>query len=188
LTANNQLRIIGGRWRGRRISFPEVIGLRPSGDRIRETLFNWLQMDIHDAVCLDLFAGSGVLGFEALSRGAAQVTFVDQQSEVIKHLRVIAEDLSTHDARIIHDTFPSASLTEKLTVKKYNIVFIDPPFNQDMVSYTCAWLVEAELLAPNALIYIEAERSLDPLPLPERWEVLKSKSTGGVGYHLVRAD
>lgn len=186
MTANNQLRIIGGRWRGRRISFPEVTGLRPSGDRIRETLFNWLQMDIHDAVCLDLFAGSGVLGFEALSRGAAHVTFVDQQAEVIKHLHEVAENLSVNNARIFHETVPSTSLQKKLGAKKYTIVFMDPPFNKDLVASTCAWLVETELLAPNALIYIEAERTLDPLPLPENWEAIKSKTAGQVGYHLIR--
>jgi 16S rRNA (guanine966-N2)-methyltransferase len=186
LTANNQLRIIGGRWRGRRISFPDVVGLRPTGDRIRETLFNWLQSDIHDAVCLDLFAGSGVLGFEAFSRGAAHVTFVDQQPEVIKHLHEVAENLSINDARIFHEAIPATALQEKLGGKKYTIVFMDPPFNMDLVRSACAWLVEAEILAPKALIYIEAEYALDPLPLPESWEVLKSKTAGQVGYHLIR--
>ena len=186
MKTNNQLRIIGGRWRGRRISFPDVIGLRPSGDRIRETLFNWLQMSIQDAVCLDLFSGSGILGFEALSRGAAQVTFVDQHPAVIKHLQSVAEQLAMDEVRIILGDVPSSPLKKKLTGTPYNLVFLDPPFHQGLVQSTCAWLVDTDFITPGALIYIEAERTLDPLPLPEHWEVLKSKATGQVGYHLVR--
>lgn len=187
MKTNNQLRIIGGRWRGRRISFPDVIGLRPSGDRIRETLFNWLQMSIHDAVCLDLFSGSGILGFEALSRGAAQVTFVDQHPAVIKHLQSVAEQLAIDEVRIILGDVPSSPLQKKLTGTSYNLIFLDPPFHQGLVQSTCAWLADTDFITPGALIYIEAERTLDPLPLPENWEVLKSKATGQVGYHLVRA-
>jgi 16S rRNA (guanine966-N2)-methyltransferase len=186
LKNNNQLRIIGGRWRGRRISFPDVIGLRPSGDRIRETLFNWLQNTIHDAVCLDLFSGSGILGFEALSRGAAQVTFVDQHPVVIKHLQGVSELLAIDEVRIIRADVPSSPLQKQLSGTQYNLVFLDPPFHQGLVDSTCAWLANANLLAPDALIYIEAERTLDPLPLPEHWNLLKSKATGQVGYHLIQ--
>jgi 16S rRNA (guanine966-N2)-methyltransferase len=183
---NNQCRIIGGRWRGRRISFPEVPGLRPTGDRLRETLFNWLQNDIQDAVCLDVFAGSGVLGFEALSRGAASVTFVDQSPLIIKHLQTEAEKLSAIDVTFLCDNVPSSSLLKKLASKKFSLVFLDPPFHQGWVEKSCGWLAGVDILANNTLIYIEAERELFPLPIPENWEVLKSKFTGQVGYHLIK--
>lgn len=182
---NNQLRIIGGRWRGRRISFPDVQGLRPTGDRIRETLFNWLQNDIQDAHCLDLFSGSGALGFEALSRGAASVNLVDQNSEIIKYLHSTAEKLSVTNITLIHDNAPSKSLTQKLANQQFSIVFIDPPFHHGLVEKCCAWLDESNLLFKDALIYIEAERELSPLPIPAHWEILKSKFAGKVGYHLV---
>ncbi len=182
---NNQLRIIGGRWRGRRINFPDAQGLRPTGDRIRETLFNWLQNNIQDAHCLDLFSGSGALGFEALSRGAESVTFVDQNSDVIKHLHITAEKLSAKNLTLIHDAIPSQSLTKKLSRQQFSIVFIDPPFHQGFVEKCCTWLIESNLLSQNALIYIEAERELSPLPIPANWELLKSKFTGQVGYHLL---
>lgn len=184
---NNQLRIIGGRWRGRRISFPDSAGLRPTGDRIRETLFNWLQNDIQDAHCLDLFSGSGALGFEALSRGAASVTFVDQNAEVITYLHATAEKLSAKNINVMHEAAPAQSLTKKLANRQFSIVFIDPPFHQGLIEKCCAWLIESNLLSKNALIYLEAERELSPLPIPANWELLKSKITGQVGYHLVRS-
>jgi 16S rRNA (guanine966-N2)-methyltransferase len=182
----NQLRIIGGRWRGRRFSFPEVIGLRPSGDRIRETLFNWLQLSIVDAHCLDLFAGSGMLGFEALSRGAAQVTMVDQHPEVISHLQRVADQLKVDEIKIIRSEIPASTLLNQLAGAQFTHVFLDPPFHQGLVQTTCAWLASSGLLKSGALIYIEAERSLDPLPLPAGWKILRSKTTGQVGYHLIQ--
>lgn len=184
---NNQLRIIGGRWRGRRISFPDIPGLRPTGDRIRETLFNWLQNDIQDAHCLDLFSGSGAIGFEALSRGAASVTLVDQNSDIIKYLHTTAEKLTANNISFIHDTAPSKSLAHKLANQQFSIVFIDPPFHHGLIEKCCAWLIETNLLSKDALIYIEAERVLSPLPIPAAWEILKSKFTGQVGYHLIKA-
>ncbi len=184
----NQIRIIGGRWRSRRIRFPDVEGLRPTADRIRETLFNWLQNFIQDAVCLDLFSGSGILGFEALSRGAAHVSFVDKNPEVIRFLHVVIEQLQAEHFKILQGNIPSNSLHQQLSGRQYSIVFIDPPFHQGLIESTCAWLASTELLAPGALIYIEAERSLKTLALPENWTIIKSKETGQVGYHLVQSD
>ncbi len=183
----SQCRIIGGCWRGRLIQFPEAAELRPSGDRIRETLFNWLQQAVVDITTLDLFAGSGVLGFESLSRGAAQAFFVDQNPLIIKQLHATAENLSAHPVTIIQEKTPSLSLLNQLGKNQFNLVFVDPPFNKGLVASTCDWLATSHLLAPNALIYIEAERTLLPLPIPDHWEVLKSKVTGQVGYHLIRA-
>ena len=146
---NNQLRIIGGRWRGRRISFPDVIGLRPSGDRIRETLFNWLQNTIHDAVCLDLFSGSGILGFEALSRGSAQVTFVDQHPVVIKHLQGVSELLAIDEVRIIRADVPSSSLQKQLSGTQYNLVFLDPPFPSRPCGFNLRVASQRQPLSPR---------------------------------------
>lgn len=184
--SNHYCRIIGGRWRGRRLSFPDVPGLRPSGDRIRETLFNWLQSEIQDAICLDLFAGSGALGFEALSRGASSATLVDKSVQIVQSLKSMQEKLSAVDARIVIGEAPSSALQKKLAGQHFSVVFIDPPFRQGLVATTCEWLSYADFLAPNALIYIEAERELSTLPLPQGWVVLKSKFTGQVGYHLCR--
>ena len=144
--------------------FSDIAGLRPTGDRIRETLFNWLQNEIPDAHCIDLFSGSGALGFEALSRGAASVTFVDQNSDVIKYLHSTAEKLSAKNINLIHDAAPSQSLTKKLANHQFSIVFIDPPFHQGLIEKCCDWLIKANLLSKNALIYIEAERELSLFP------------------------
>lgn len=183
----NKLRIIGGRWRGRLIDFPEVDGLRPSGNRIRETLFNWLQNTLVDAIALDLFAGSGALGFEALSRGAATVTFVDQNPVIIKQLQSTAKKLSADNISILQEEAPSSSLQKKLSGQQFTLVFLDPPFHKNLIASTCAWLSTLDLLAPRALIYIETECELLPLPLPENWQILKSKLAGQVGYHLIQA-
>jgi 16S rRNA (guanine966-N2)-methyltransferase len=178
------LRIIGGQWRSRKIIFPAVEGLRPSADRIRETLFNWLNLTIEGSVCLDLFAGSGALGLEALSRGAKEVIFLEQDPKIIAHIEKYLALLDANQkAKVLRAYVPKTALRLKA---KADIVFIDPPFNQGLVEITCAWLEEQDLLAPDALIYIEAERSLNPLPVPKTWELYRSKKAGNVGYHLLK--
>ncbi|MDQ2994573.1 MAG: 16S rRNA (guanine(966)-N(2))-methyltransferase RsmD [Pseudomonadota bacterium] len=184
----NTIRIIGGRWRGRLIHFPDVEGLRPSGDRIRETVFNWLQNEMDGAVCLDLFAGTGVFGFEALSRGAESAVFIDENTIVTEALRNTVQKLSATNVDIIAQRIPLVALDQKYFHKKFNIVFIDPPFKKDLIRVACEWLESAELLAENALIYIESERELLTLPIPESWDILKSKNAGQVSYYLIRAN
>src|SRR3989338_6201010 len=129
----NRLRIIAGTWRGRKLTFPDTPELRPSPDRVRETLFNWLAPVIEGARCLDLFAGSGALGFEALSRGAHCVTFVDTSSEVISHLHTTLQQLST-TAEIL-----KLNATKPFTCKNkpFDIVFLDPPFHQNLLEPVC---------------------------------------------------
>ncbi len=179
----NQLRIIGGQWRGRRLSFPDVPGLRPSPDRVRETVFNWLQPVIEGARCLDLFAGSGALGFEALSRGAAQVVFVDQHAAVIDQLRQHAQMLSV---------LPSAQITRSDVMdyldgeatERFDIVFLDPPYGQGLLTPCCQRLVESGWLNPAAHLYLEAERELGVPSVPAQCQIVRSKYAGHVGYHL----
>lgn len=181
---NPTVRIIGGRWRSRKISFPDVVGLRPTQDRIRETLFNWLMHDIEGAHCLDLFAGTGALGFEALSRGANHVTFVDSSSEVIASLHENAAHLQTSDYDVIRGACPKKMVS--LPSGSFNIVFLDPPFQQNFIEPTIAWLLENNLLASGALIYVEREAEGE-LNIPNDWSLLRDKQAGNVRYCLLQS-
>lgn len=130
----NQVRIIGGKWRGRKISFPAVAALRPTGDKIRETTFNWLQISINDATCLDMFAGAGVFGFEALSRGARTVVMVDENREVVDRLVENKKMLGVGaELDVLGMHIPSENLKKALEQHQFDIVFIDPPFHQGLV-------------------------------------------------------
>jgi 16S rRNA (guanine966-N2)-methyltransferase len=177
------LRIIGGRWRGTRIDFPRVEAIRPSPDRVRETLFNWLQSWTEGARCLDLFAGSGALGLEALSRGAAHVTFVDREPKVGRHLRETLERLKAGGVADVHVADALAFL--KRAPQPYDIVFLDPPFASSLLQQSCARLA-AGWVAPGAHIYVENPAD-EPLPmLPAGWSVHRTRQAGQVGYHLLR--
>lgn len=179
----NQIRIIGGKWRSRKLHFPDLPTLRPTPNRVRETLFNWLSPYIVGTHCLDLFAGSGALGFEALSRGANSVVMVDQSKEVVQQLRENAVLLAAEKEVMLYcSEVPSDQL--RFDQNLFDIVFLDPPFHKNYVSTCCEWLENAGCLAKNALIYIEAESSLQ-LSLPEHWTVMRQKKAGEVGYYLV---
>ena len=178
-----RLRIIGGQWRGRRLPVPEAPGLRPTPDRVRETLFNWLAPTLAGSTCLDLFSGTGALCLEALSRGAAHATLVEQAAPVVETLRRNIETLKAHNAEVRH-----ADALEFLQgpVTPVDILFLDPPFASDLIG-RCADLIEARgWVKPGGLIYIEAPRTLMPLPIPASWELFRSKAAGQVGYHLAR--
>jgi 16S rRNA (guanine966-N2)-methyltransferase len=180
----SKLRIIGGKWRSRQLPFPTVAGLRPTPNRVRETLFNWLAPYIVDANCLDLFAGSGALGIEALSRGASSTTFIDQSFQITSHLKQQLTILDAKNVYVHQATFPFPAT--QLHHQCFNIVFCDPPFHQGFIKHCCEWLEEAHLLAPNALIYIEAETALHPLPIPQHWQILRNKIAGQIGYYLIQ--
>jgi 16S rRNA (guanine966-N2)-methyltransferase len=182
----NSVRIIGGGWRGRRVSFADIPGLRPTPDRVRETLFNWLQHSLSEVRCLDLFAGSGALGLEALSRGASEVIFVEQ---IPAAARVLQQQLvllrGELKGRVIE---MGAARYLRSAAKAFDIVFLDPPFGKGALAEYVPMLDSGNWLKPGGLIYLENERAAGAPPLPAHWELLKSKSAGEVGYHLARAN
>jgi len=175
------LRIIGGSWRGRRLRFPDIAEIRPTPDRVRETLFNWVGTRIRGVRCLDLFAGSGALGLEALSRGAREVVFVEQHRESARALRKLLTDWKAEGARV---ECSDALQLLKGVPQPFDVVFIDPPFASQLLSTTAALLEQRSWLAPAALIYVEAAAREALSPLPENWRPLKAKRAGEVGYHL----
>ncbi len=178
------MRIIGGRWRGRRVPVADARGLRPTADRVRETLFNWLQADIAGARCLDLFAGSGALGLEALSRGAAHCTFVDSNSEVLRGVSSALATLEGSDRALCQ-----AQTAERFIagcVEPFDLVFLDPPFSDDLLVATCRQLHDSPALAGHSLVYIESAQSAVTLDLPLAWQPLRQKRAGAVHYALYR--
>lgn len=179
----NQLRIIGGQFRGRKIQFSDLPGLRPTPDRIRETLFNWLSEFILNANCLDCFAGSGALGIEALSRGAAQVTFIDAAAKAIQQIQQALQQLNIINANLQIAAMPTAITSFK---QAFNIIFLDPPFHKNLIANVSQFLEENKYLAENAMIYLETEAELETLPIPINWQILKHKQAGQVAYWLAR--
>ena len=181
--ATPQLRVIGGQWRGRKLQFPDRPGLRPTGDRIRETLFNWLGPRLQAAKCLDLFAGSGALGIEALSRGAAHCDFVDADREAItaldSHLRTLdASEYSTVSCDMAERYLRQAQ-------DKWDIVFVDPPFDARLGESILALLADNERLTEASRVYFETSRS-QPEAVPDGlYDVLREKTAGDVCYQLL---
>jgi len=178
-----QLRIIGGCWRGRKLPIVNADGLRPTSDRIRETLFNWLAPTITNSVCLDLFSGSGALSFECLSRGALQTIMIEKNPLVARQLRQNSEQLQTSGDLIIQQDAISWLLNQQQAQRTIDIVFIDPPFTYDLWESVTEQLHLSRLLAPNALIYIESPKS-SILKVPKQWRLRKQKTTGDVTYSL----
>ncbi|MFN7096649.1 MAG: 16S rRNA (guanine(966)-N(2))-methyltransferase RsmD [Gammaproteobacteria bacterium] len=180
-----ELRIIAGQWRGRRFPVIKQPDLRPTPDRVRETLFNWLQHVVTGARCLDLFAGSGAIGLEALSRGAAHVTFIDNSTSAIKQLKLILTQFNADNATVLQ-----YDVRHKLTTppQPYDIVFLDPPFGFGYLQVVCETLQQPGWLNPGAYIYMESEATLRELSLPDTWEMLKQKVNGNVCYRLIRVN
>ena len=178
-----RLRIVAGKWRGRLLDIADVPGLRPTSERIRETLFNWLSPQISDARCLDLFAGTGALGLEALSRGAAESVFVEKSSQAACSLQNNIAALETSMA-IVHET-DAFDFLERRAAGRFDIVFLDPPFAADRLSDLCRLLDEASILASGARIYVEEDRAKPEVVFPQGWQVLKTKNAGNVRYSLV---
>lgn len=177
------VRIVAGQWRGRRIPFLSAPGLRPTPDRIRETLFNWLQREVVDRRCLDLYAGSGALGFEALSRGAAETVLVERDAGVVRTLTAAAAALGATQAQIVHAD-AQAYLSGPVTA--FDLVFLDPPFALGALTELCTLLEVRGWLAPAALIYLEhAVRDVPPA-LPENWRLIKETRAGEVRAVLAR--
>lgn len=177
----NTLRIIGGTHRGRKLRFADVPGVRPTPDRVRETLFNWLMPLIPGARCLDLFAGSGALGFEALSRGAREVVFVDQSPKVV---RMLEDNLALlgGDAQVVCAN--TLEWLQRAPAEPFDIVFLDPPFRQQLLGPCCERLEANGWLSRAAAIYIEREADGEPPALPPGWHIEKGKTAGQVSYGL----
>jgi 16S rRNA (guanine966-N2)-methyltransferase len=178
----NQLRIIGGLWRGRKFTFASLPGLRPTPDRVRETLFNWLSPDIRGSRCLDLYAGSGALGLEAASRGAARVVLVDAAREVVTSLRAQVATLNAGQVEIVQ---ADAQQWLRGPAETFDIVFLDPPFTAGLLAGTMQLLETNGWLAPDAFIYIEAGKGVS-LELPPGWDVYREKTAGQVEYRLIK--
>ncbi|BAX54532.1 16S rRNA (guanine(966)-N(2))-methyltransferase RsmD [Photobacterium damselae subsp. piscicida] len=175
------VRIISGQWRGRKLPVHDVEGLRPTTDRVKETLFNWLAQDIYQAKCLDLFAGSGSLSFEALSRGAESLTMIELDQKAAAQLKQNLTAIGATNATL-HNTNSVNFLNQAGT--PHDLVFIDPPFRKDLIQQVIAALEANHWLSPNALIYIEAEKELGSIDVPPSWHLYREKTAGQVCYRL----
>ena len=176
----NTVRIIGGSWRSRLLQFPGTAGLRPTPDRVRETLFNWLGQDLTGLGCLDLFAGSGALGFEALSRGAASVVMVEKDPAAMRKLEENAHKLGAKNLTLVRgDALEFARRRES----RFDLVFVDPPYHLRLQASVLALL--PRLLDHGARVYVESDAALDP---PPGWGILKHGRAGNVHFHLLERE
>ncbi len=189
--ATGQVRVIGGEWRGRKLPVPEAEGLRPTPDRIRETLFNWLQFVIAGKTCLDAFTGSGALAVEALSRGAAQVTAIERDTKVAKQLSALLTPLAGERLKLVNADalqWLENSLENSLEgqpATPFDLVFLDPPFGQPLLEPACRLLEEKGWLAEGAYIYVEqAKQQTGLVTLPANWVLHKDKQVGDVRFSL----
>lgn len=173
------IRIIGGQYRGKKLSFPDIEGLRPTPDRVKETVFNWLMHRIRGARCLDAFAGSGSLGFEAYSRGAARVVLIEASPKAYANLKQIADGFDSQKLCVIHSDISDY-------FKKHNeffdLIFLDPPFSKNYLPECVEFLTHSNLLVPAGLLYIES--ATKPLLDPKYWSEKKSAQAGQVIYGL----
>lgn len=179
----NQLRIIGGQWRSRRISFPSAADLRPTPDRVRETLFNWLGPHLDGASCLDCFAGSGILSFEALSRGAAHAVAIENNRQLSELLKKHAAELGTTQLKVIHT---NATHWLKKDPRPYDVIFLDPPYRSNQLPI-CLPLLNAGWCHLNTLVYFESNYPLAEQNIPSSFEIMKEKKAGQVYFYLARA-
>jgi 16S rRNA (guanine966-N2)-methyltransferase len=182
----SELRIVGGKWRSRKLSFTPNQGLRPTADRIRETLFNWLAPTIIGARCVDLFSGSGALGLEALSRGAAHCDFVDISKAVQQQ---ISQHLDTLEAEPQGNCFADSAQNYLSSAKiPVDIAFIDPPFALGLAGPICQSLASSGLLAGEAWVYVETPKTEELAELPSTWSLYRDKVAGDVAYRLYRVE
>lgn len=180
----NSVRLIAGEFRGRKLEFPDVQGLRPTADRIRETLFNWVREQIPGENCLDMFAGSGAMGFEALSRGAAEVVFIEKDPEASRSIAANIQLLEVSKAKLVSDN-ALYWLTQQIEFKEqFGMVFLDPPFKEDLIYIACEQLQCSGALKKNCKIYVESADELIEGKMPPSWTQLKNKKAGSVRYYL----
>ncbi|NOI31958.1 16S rRNA (guanine(966)-N(2))-methyltransferase RsmD [Vibrio coralliilyticus] len=175
------VRIISGLWRGRKLPVHDAEGLRPTTDRIKETLFNWLAQDVPQAKCLDLFAGSGGLGFEAASRQADKVTMIELNPNAFKQLEKNIAALNSNNLTAINSD--ALSFLQQAGTP-HHVVFIDPPFRKGLLEQTVTLLESNGWLANDAMIYIETEKELALEGIPTNWHLHREKTAGQVSYRL----
>ncbi|EPF12814.1 Ribosomal RNA small subunit methyltransferase D [Cedecea davisae] len=178
---SGQIRIIGGQWRGRKLPVPDSPGLRPTTDRVRETLFNWLAPSMVDSHCLDCFAGSGALGLEALSRYAASATLIEMDHAVSQQLQKNLATLKANNGKVLNANTLNV-LAQPGT--PHNVVFVDPPFRKGLLDETLALLEKNGWLADEALIYVESEVENGLPAVPKNWALHREKVAGQVAYRL----
>lgn len=178
-----EVRIISGQWRGRKLPVLAVTGLRPTTDRVKETLFNWLMQDTQGCHVLDCFSGSGSLAFEALSRHAASAVLLEMDKQAAQQLKLNLQRLQCSTA-VVHQTNSMQFLAGPVT-QQFDLVFIDPPFRCDL-ALPCLQLLQRGWLADGALVYLETEKELDISALPDNWRVLKDKTAGQLAYRLMQ--
>lgn len=177
--ASNAVRINAGMWRSRMLKFPNVEGLRPTPERVRQTVFNWLGQDLTGYVCLDLFAGTGAFGFEALSRNAKQVVMVELSKAAYQALLNNQAMLDARHGTVLHQSAEQFLLTN---VVKFDVIFCDPPFHQGWVTRLLPLLQQH--LSEQGVLYVEAEFALERL---DGWQVIKHNKAGNVYYHLLKS-
>ena len=180
------IRIIGGKYKGRRLKVASSKVLRPTPNRIRETLFNWLSVPVKGARCLDLFAGTGALGFEALSRGAAELILIEKHSGCLKQLETACHELNCKAQTQIFNKEALQWLKQTASYSPFDIIFIDPPFNENLWPPTLASLIKYHHIHESSLIYLEAPSTWQPADHFNEWTILKSQSAGEVSYYLIK--
>lgn len=183
--ASSHLRIIGGEWRSRKLEFFPAEGLRPTLDRVRETLFNWLSPYLEGSTCLDLFAGSGALTFEALSRGARFVHINELNPQVRNTIHSQLDMLNCDSSRYHLTGFNGETIQASALSGPFDVIFLDPPFRKELLEACCQNLEALATFKPQCHIYIESELPLEQLTLPDKWHLIKQKKAGQTHYGLI---
>lgn len=181
---NQTIRIIGGEWRGRKLHFPAVSGLRPTLDRLRETLFNWLMFEVEGKRCLDVFAGSGALGLEALSRHARSVTLIEKHPRAMESIKQFLHQVQDTRAKVIEAD--ALRVLSRPPAEPFDIVFLDPPFHKDLLGRTIALLEKNRWIADNAWVYVECEPTHTLDHFPAHWSIHREISTSGKKLFLMK--
>ena len=178
-----KVRITSGEWKNRNLEVPDIDGLRPTSERVRETLFNWLMPSIHKSVCLDLFAGSGSLGFEALSRGAKHCTFVEKSKLAFSQIKTTRTSINAVNSEV-HNC-DAIDFLSSVHNHNFNLVFLDPPFSDDYLISSIESIHEYQLVSRGGYIYIEFNKNNDLFDLPDNWSVIRKKIYGNVCFILI---
>lgn len=178
----NTVRLIGGRWRGRKVHFPDGEGLRPTPSRVRETLFNWLMHDVRNARVLDLFSGSGALAFEALSRGAKEAVLVDRSAPVCAQLARELSGLAGANGRIVRQD--AATFVAQKADQPFDVIFLDPPFHRDLLGAVVSAIEKNGFLREGSHVYMESETTPDASIIPVGWRLHRQQQAGQVCYSL----